>query len=130
MKIKQFLFAFAMFSLAIGFNSCKKSDETLAEEFENTFEHDRFEIIFEKSYLKFVTDSLEKLITHKVVEIMPDGSESPENIQSKNLIKLISDLVENSNFENDKVTFNFSFRNSLKFYLKNKIKPRLSAKIL
>ena len=61
---------------------------------------------------------------------MPDGSESPENIQSKNLIKLISDLVENSNFENDKVTFNFSFRNSLKFYLKNKIKPRLSAKIL
>ncbi len=38
MKIKQFLFAFAMLSLAVGFNSCKKSDETLAEEFENTFE--------------------------------------------------------------------------------------------
>jgi len=38
MKIKQFLFAFAMLSLAIGFNSCKKNDETLAEEFENTFE--------------------------------------------------------------------------------------------
>jgi hypothetical protein len=38
MKIKQFLFAFAMLSLAIGFNSCKKSDETISEEFENTFE--------------------------------------------------------------------------------------------
>lgn len=38
MKIKQFLFAFAMLSLAIGFNSCKKSNETLSEEFENTFE--------------------------------------------------------------------------------------------
>jgi hypothetical protein len=38
MKIKQFLFAFAMLALAIGFNSCKKNDETLAEEFENTFE--------------------------------------------------------------------------------------------
>jgi hypothetical protein len=38
MKIKQFLFAFAMLSLAVGFNSCKKSDETLVQEFENTFE--------------------------------------------------------------------------------------------
>ncbi len=38
MKIKQFLFAFAMFALAIGFNSCKKNDETPAQEFENTFE--------------------------------------------------------------------------------------------
>ena len=34
---------------------------------------------------------------------MPDGSESPENSQSKNLIKLIADLVENPNFENEKV---------------------------
>jgi hypothetical protein len=38
MKIKQFLFAFAMLSLAIGFNSCKKNNETTAEEFENTFQ--------------------------------------------------------------------------------------------
>jgi hypothetical protein len=38
MKIKQFLFAFAILSLAIGFNSCKKNNETVAEEFENTFE--------------------------------------------------------------------------------------------
>jgi len=38
MKIKQFLFAFAMLSLAIGFNSCKKNNETISEEFENTFE--------------------------------------------------------------------------------------------
>jgi hypothetical protein len=38
MKIKQFLFAFAMISLAIGFNSCKKNNETVVEEFENTFE--------------------------------------------------------------------------------------------
>ena len=38
MKIKQFLFAFAMLSLAIGFNSCKKNDETVSEEFENTFQ--------------------------------------------------------------------------------------------
>jgi hypothetical protein len=38
MKIKQFLFAFAMLSLAIGFNSCKKNNETVVEEFENTFE--------------------------------------------------------------------------------------------
>jgi len=38
MKIKQFLFAFAMLSLAIGFNSCKKNTETVSEEFENTFE--------------------------------------------------------------------------------------------
>jgi hypothetical protein len=38
MKIKQFLFAFVMLSLAVGFNSCKKSDETLVQEFENTFE--------------------------------------------------------------------------------------------
>ena len=38
MKIKQFLFAFAMLSLAIGFNSCKKNDETVKEEFENTFQ--------------------------------------------------------------------------------------------
>ncbi len=38
MKIKQFLFAFAMLSLAIGFNSCKKNNETVAEEFENTFQ--------------------------------------------------------------------------------------------
>lgn len=38
MKIKQFLFAFAMLALSIGFNSCKKSDETVKEEFENTFE--------------------------------------------------------------------------------------------
>ena len=36
MKIKQFLFAIAMVSLAIGFNSCKKSD--VREEFETTFE--------------------------------------------------------------------------------------------
>ena len=38
MKIKQFLFAIAMLSLAIGFNSCKKNDETVKEEFENTFQ--------------------------------------------------------------------------------------------
>ena len=38
MKIKQFLFAFAMLLLAIGFNSCKKNDETVKEEFENTFQ--------------------------------------------------------------------------------------------
>jgi hypothetical protein len=38
MKIKQFLFAFTMLGLAIGFNSCKKDKETVAEEFENTFE--------------------------------------------------------------------------------------------
>lgn len=38
MKIKQILFAFTMLSLAIGFNSCKKNDETTAQEFENTFE--------------------------------------------------------------------------------------------
>ena len=38
MKIKQLLFAFAMLSLAIGFNSCKKNNETVSEEFENTFE--------------------------------------------------------------------------------------------
>lgn len=38
MKIKQFLFAFAMLSLAIGFNSCKKNNETVKEEFETTFE--------------------------------------------------------------------------------------------
>ncbi|MFZ1306492.1 MAG: hypothetical protein WAT20_03030 [Ferruginibacter sp.] len=38
MKIKQLLFAFAMLSLAIGFNSCKKNNETISEEFENTFE--------------------------------------------------------------------------------------------
>ena len=38
MKIKQFLFAFAMLSLAIGFNSCKKNNETVSEEFENTFQ--------------------------------------------------------------------------------------------
>ena len=38
MKIKQFLFAFAMLSLAIGFNSCKKDKESVAEEFETTFE--------------------------------------------------------------------------------------------
>jgi hypothetical protein len=38
MKIKQFLFAIAVVSLAIGFNSCKKNDETLSEEFENTFQ--------------------------------------------------------------------------------------------
>ena len=38
MKIKQFLFAFAMLSLAIGFNSCKKNNETRSEEFENTFQ--------------------------------------------------------------------------------------------
>ena len=36
MKIKQSLFALAIVSLAIGFNSCKKSD--VKEEFENTFE--------------------------------------------------------------------------------------------
>lgn len=38
MKIKQLLFAFAMLSFAIGFNSCKKNNETISEEFENTFE--------------------------------------------------------------------------------------------
>jgi hypothetical protein len=38
MKIKQFLFAFAMLSLAIGFNSCKKNKDSAAEEFETTFE--------------------------------------------------------------------------------------------
>ena len=38
MKIKQFLFAFAVLALATGFNSCKKNNETAAEEFENTFE--------------------------------------------------------------------------------------------
>ena len=38
MKIKQFLFAFAMLSLAIAFNSCKKNNETTAQEFENTFQ--------------------------------------------------------------------------------------------
>ena len=32
------MFVFAMFSLAIGFNSCKKNNETRAEEFENTFQ--------------------------------------------------------------------------------------------
>ena len=38
MKIKQILFASAVLSLAIGFNSCKKNNETVKEEFENTFE--------------------------------------------------------------------------------------------
>lgn len=37
MKIKHFLFAFAMLSLAIGFNSCKKNESGL-EEIETTFE--------------------------------------------------------------------------------------------
>lgn len=38
MKIKQILFASAMLCLAVVFNSCKKNSETLAGEFENTFE--------------------------------------------------------------------------------------------
>jgi hypothetical protein len=38
MKIKQFLFAFTMLTLVIGFNSCKKDKESVAEEFETTFE--------------------------------------------------------------------------------------------
>jgi hypothetical protein len=38
MKIKQFLFAFAMLGLAIGFNSCKKNKDAAIEEFETTFE--------------------------------------------------------------------------------------------
>lgn len=38
MKFKHFLFASAMLSLAIGFNSCKKNTETVSEEFENTFQ--------------------------------------------------------------------------------------------
>jgi hypothetical protein len=38
MKIKQFLFAFTMLALAIGFNSCKKNKDAAVEEFETTFE--------------------------------------------------------------------------------------------
>jgi hypothetical protein len=39
MKIKQYLFAIAIISLAIGFNSCKKADDTAtSDEIETTFE--------------------------------------------------------------------------------------------
>ena len=40
---------------------------------------------------------------------MPDGSESPENTQTKNLIKLISDLVDCPSFSADNVKENFIF---------------------
>jgi hypothetical protein len=64
MKIKQFLFAIAVVSLAIGFNSCKK-DESTVEEFETTFE---------LSGDQAVTDNLAEDVNDVFMEIAQDNN--------------------------------------------------------
>lgn len=67
------------------------------------FEQDKFEILFEKVYMRHVLESLNQLINHKVVELMPDGTESPEKTEYNNLIKLVADLVSCPEFEKNRV---------------------------
>jgi len=65
MKIKQFLFAIAVVSLAIGFNSCKKNDESVTEEFETTFE---------LSGDQAITDNLAEDVNDVFMEIAQDNN--------------------------------------------------------
>lgn len=72
------------------------------------FEQDKFEILFEKVYTRHVLESLNELANQKVVELMPDGTESPEKSEFNHLIKLIADLVSDPEFEKNRV-INFCY---------------------
>lgn len=63
-------------------------------DFERDFEHEKFEILFEKRYLKLVVERLQKLVDKTMVELLPDNTESPETSKSRELFKLVSDLIE------------------------------------
>ncbi len=39
----------------------------------------------------------------KIVELLPDGSESPETSKTKELVKLVADLVKNQDFAQNQV---------------------------
>lgn len=74
------------------------------EEFESQFEHEKSEILFEKKYCFHVIESLSKYIGKKVVEYLPDGSESPESSKSRELLKLVGDLLSNNEFNKNFVS--------------------------
>ena len=75
-------------------------------EFENMYEQDKFEILFEKCYLTHSLNVLSKFKDEKIVELMADGSESPENSKTKNLLKLVADLLELEYINENKVVEN------------------------
>ncbi len=62
-------------------------------DFENQFENEKFEILFEKKYLKLVIERLGNLVDKKLVELLPDGTESPETSNTRKLFKLVSDMT-------------------------------------
>jgi hypothetical protein len=60
------------------------------------YDQDKFEILFEKTYLsQVVCPFLDTFANQELIELMPDGSRSIETSQSKNLVKLVADLVLN-----------------------------------
>jgi hypothetical protein len=75
--------------------------------FETQYEHEKFEIIFEKCYLNHLHQSLKSLIGQQVNEMMPDGSPSPETSQMSQLIRLVNDLTGHDSFYQNQVCYFF-----------------------
>jgi hypothetical protein len=73
--------------------------------FETQYEHEKFEILFEKCYLNHVYQNLKSLIGQQVNEFMPDGSLSPETSDMSQLIRLVTDLTGHDSFNQNKVCF-------------------------
>ena len=73
--------------------------------FETEYEHEKFEILFEKCYLNHVCQSLKSLIGQQVNELMPDGTHSPETSQMSQLIRLVTDLTSYDSFNQNQVCF-------------------------
>ena len=83
------------------------------------YEQDKFELLFEKSYLNHILGMfLDKFANQEIVELMPDGSRSIEDSQAKNLIKLIADLVADEELAKTNVKIKINFVNKQYFSIK------------
>jgi hypothetical protein len=71
------------------------------------YEQDKFEILFEKCYLKHALNVLNKFKDEKITELMADGTESPENSKTKNLLKLVADLLDYEHLNENEVRIEF-----------------------
>jgi hypothetical protein len=68
-------------------------------DFETRFDQEKFEILFEKKYSQLIVDKLKTVQEHqKLVELLPDGSQSPEVSKTKNLLRLFADTIGSPEF--------------------------------
>jgi len=79
MKIKQLLIAFTMVSFAIGFNSCKKADNSTSEEIETTFELSADQAIADNLSEDANDLFMQAAVENNVAGNFAPGSETVEN---------------------------------------------------